>query len=175
MGAETTKRIPAAGAFFRRLAVLVLLWWALDEGRANGWWFGGLVIAGALVARHFFRLEKRVWRFSIFGLLRFVPYFLKLSLNGGWDVARRAFQLRVPLEPSLFSYHARIANPTARLFFTQVISLLPGTLSADLRGSSLKIHALFGTTDELLASAANLEARVADLFGERLTESESCA
>ncbi|HMP75680.1 MAG TPA: Na+/H+ antiporter subunit E [Kiritimatiellia bacterium] len=166
MRTETNNPIPAAGAFLRRLATLILLWWVLDEGRADGWWFGGFIIAGALLARPLFHLEKRAWRCSLPGLMRFIPFFLKLSIHGGWDVARRAFQRRMPLEPTLFDYHARIANPTARIFFTHVISLLPGTLSTDLRGSALQIHALFGSPDELLASTTELETRVADLFGE---------
>lgn len=51
-----------------------------------------------------------------------------------------------------------------------MISLLPGTLSTDLRGRELHIHALFGTPEELQAGTAELESRVADLFGEHLRE-----
>jgi multicomponent Na+:H+ antiporter subunit E len=170
MGALPNIRNLAAGAFLRRLFALILLWWVLDEGRTDGWWFGGIVILGALVARRCFPLPETTWRWSLPGLFRFIPYFLKLSIHGGWDVARRAFQRAMPLDPSIFPYRSRIENPTARVFFTHVISLLPGTLSTDLRGRELHIHALFGTAKELLADTADLEARVADLFGERLPD-----
>lgn len=157
----------AAAGLFRRLGVLALLWWVLDEGRTDGWGFGVLVIGGALVARRYFPLPDTSWRWSLPGLLRFIPYFLTLSVHGGWDVARRAFQRTMPLEPSLFPYVTRLQNPTARIFLAHVISLLPGTLSTDLRGNALQIHALFGTPDELRASTEKLEHRIGDLFGER--------
>ena len=167
MDAQPNIRIRDSGAFIRRLLVLCLLWWVLDEGRTDGWWFGGLVMLGALLARQCFPLSASTWRWSLSGLLRFIPYFLKHSLQGGWDVARRAFRRAMPLEPSLFTYPSRLAHPTARVFFAHVISLLPGTLSADLRGRDVCIHALLGSADELQASIADVEARVADLFGER--------
>ena len=166
MGTKAYIQRRVDGPMLRRLGALIALWWVLDEGRTDGWWFGALVIAGALYARTFFPLEAKAWRWSLPGLLRFIPYFLLLSLHGGWDVARRAFRREMLLQPSLFSYAIRLKSPTARIFFTHVISLLPGTLSTDLRDGSLQIHALFGAPQELREATARLEARVADLFGE---------
>ncbi len=166
MEAQPHNRIAGAGAFLRRALALAALWWVLDEGRTDGWWFGGLVIAGALAARPLFPLADNNWRWSPSGLLRFIPYFLKLSARGGWDVARRAFSRRAALDPSLFIFTTRLENPTARIFLAHVISLLPGTLTADLRGDTLQIHALFGSPDELRTETERLEARVGDLFGQ---------
>jgi multicomponent Na+:H+ antiporter subunit E len=61
----------------------------------------------------------------------------------------------------------RLQRPDARVFFVDGISLLPGTLSADLRDGVLLVHAL-DTKDAVSASLRRLEERVADLFGEQL-------
>jgi multicomponent Na+:H+ antiporter subunit E len=168
MSAKATKRVFDAGVFFRRLAALVALWWALDEGRANGWWFAPFIIAGALVIHRALPASESRWRWSLVGLLRFLPYFIAKSIRGGWDVSRRAFCRTLPLDPLMIDYTTRLRNPTARLFFTHVISLLPGTLSADARGDVIRVHALTGPESEVRAATAELEALVAALFGESL-------
>jgi multicomponent Na+:H+ antiporter subunit E len=53
------------------------------------------------------------------------------------------------------------------LVFIDSISLLPGTLSADLRGDLVTVHALDVRTD-VVEGLATLERRVAALFGESL-------
>ncbi len=168
MAAKFSMGLHDAGAFLRRLAVLAGLWWILDEGRMDGWWFAPAIIAGALLIQYVLPAAESRWGWSAVGALRFIPYFLKQSIHGGWDVSRRAFLREISLDPSMFEYPSRLSNPTARLFFTHVISLLPGTLSADARGNTIRIHALTGAEPELRASAELLEARVADLFGETL-------
>jgi multicomponent Na+:H+ antiporter subunit E len=168
MSAKSNKGEYDAGAFLRRLATLAALWWVLDEGRADGWWFAPAIIAGALLIHWVLPPAQSRWRWSVAGLLRFLPYFAAKSLHGGWDVSRRAFCRDIPLEPLMLDYPTRLRNPTARLFFTHVISLLPGTLSADSRGDAISIHALIGPESEVRAATAELEARVADVFGESL-------
>lgn len=157
-----------AGAFLRRLAALAAMWWVLEEGRTDGWWFAPAIIAGAMLTHLLLPAPASNWRWSFAGILRFIPYFLKQSIHGGWDVARRAFLRDLPLSPSLLEYPTRLQQPTARLFFTHVISLLPGTLSADTRGGIIVVHALTGSAAELHAATAALEARVAALFAEPL-------
>lgn len=168
MAAHSSIGLHDAGAFLRRLAVLAALWWVLEEGRTDGWWFAPAIIAGAMLIHLVLPAPESSWRWSFTGMLRFIPYFLKQSILGGWDIARRAFMREIPLAPSMLEYPARLRNPTARLFFTHVISLLPGTLSADSRDGVILIHALIGSEPELRAATAKLEARVADLFGESL-------
>lgn len=111
----------------------------------------------------------RTRQLSILGALRFVPFFLWESLRGGIDVASRVMRPCLRIEPGTRDYRIHLRNPAARLVYVDCVSLLPGTLSADLRGDRISVHALDITTD-MDADLRRLERRVADLFGERLEE-----
>lgn len=167
--AQQNARAPIA-IWIRRAAVFLLLWWILDEGRLDGFWFAPAIIASALAIHWVLPAAPASWRWTAGGVLRFIPYFLRQSIHGGWDVARIAFRRQMPLDPRLIEYRPRLSHPTARLFFTHVISLLPGTLSADLRVDSIFIHSLSGSEEQLRAATAELERRVAQLFGESIAE-----
>lgn len=144
-------------------AIFSLLWWALTEGEP-AWGVGAPVILLATVAAWRLRLPGRV-RLSLAGTLRFLPYFVWQSLRGGVDVARRALDPRLPLDPALLVYRLRLPPGPARVFLADVVSLLPGTLSAELAGDRLRLHVL----DRASAPAAvrELEGRVGALFGAR--------
>lgn len=96
--------------------------------------------------------------------LRFVPFFAYCSLKGGVDVAGRAFSPRLPLTPAMLDYSLRLPKGTARVFFANIVSLLPGTLSTDIRGDTLMVHVL-DNTSPVFEQLQRLEVAVARLFG----------
>lgn len=97
-------------------------------------------------------------------LLRFVPFFLLRSLLAGVDVAWRAFHPRMPIAPDLIEYPLRLPPGLAQVFMANTVSLLPGTLSAALERSVLKVHVLDGRKD-FLTELESLEQSVARMFG----------
>lgn len=149
------------------LLLLAGAWWVLTEGEP-AWGIGLPVVFLAGAAAWYVRAPGRL-RVSFAGALRFVPYFVRQSLWGGLDVARRALDPRMPLDPALLVYRLRLPPGPARVFLADIVSLLPGTLSAELAGDRLRLHVL----DRAPAPAAvrTLEERVADLFGLRLGRS----
>lgn len=154
--------------FLLYASLLLLFWFALTAGSPATGWFGvPLSLAGALVALKLLPAKGRVW--SLAGLVRFVPWFVLESLLGGADVARRALHPRLPLAPAFLAYHTALPEGPARTFLAGLISLLPGTLSAEWRDGELQVHVL----DEGLAVEGRLrllERRVADLFGLETTD-----
>jgi multicomponent Na+:H+ antiporter subunit E len=94
----------------------------------------------------------------------FVPFFLWRSLQGGVDVARRAFHPRMPITPELLDYPLRLPPGLPRVMLANIVSLLPGTLSATLNREVLKIHVLDGEA-ALLANLDTLEERVGKVCG----------
>lgn len=149
-------------------SLLLLLWFALTSGDPATGWFGiPLSLGGALIARKLLPAKGRVW--SLTGFLRFVPWFVRESLLGGADVARRALHPRLPLAPAVLAYSTALPEGPSRTFLAGLISLLPGTLSAEWSGGELRVHVL----DEGLAVEGRLrllERRVADLFGLEMTD-----
>jgi multicomponent Na+:H+ antiporter subunit E len=145
-----------------RVMGLVAVWWVLTSGEQGSWIVGiPTVLIAAVVS--FRLLPIATWRRSLGGAARFIPYFVYWSASGGVDVTRRALDPRLPLTPGLLHYRLRVPAGTARVFLANVISLLPGTLSADLRGDMLVVHVL-DTTLPILRRLERLESIVASLF-----------
>jgi multicomponent Na+:H+ antiporter subunit E len=153
----------AAPLLWRTLLFLGL-WWVLTEAYPGSWGFGlPMAFLAALTSLAFRRPLGSRW--SLRGVLRFLPFFLWQSWRGGIDVAGRVFQPRLPLAPGLLNLPLRLPAGPARVFLADTLSLLPGTCSVDLdQQGRLRIH----TLDTALFKEADLrrlEGRVAALFG----------
>lgn len=155
----------------RRFAVRALafaaLWLVLVEGELHHPTLAILSIGGAAAMGVKTGIGSG-WRLSARGLLRFIPYFIRISLAGAFDVARRAFRGHRALDPELVHHRLRIPEGRpAYVFFADITSLIPGTLCAGVDGQELTIHAIDRGQNpaELLDE---LEERVAALFGEPL-------
>lgn len=153
-----------------RVGVLALLWWVVAGGTAASWIVGiPAIVAAALLARP---APDAGWRLSLPGALRFTTFFLRESLRGGVDVARRVSAPRPRIAPGLLHYHWRLPSGSpARALFALCAGLLPGTLVANVSEQALLIHALdMGAPvgDDLAA----LEQRVAGLFSLELSAPE---
>jgi multicomponent Na+:H+ antiporter subunit E len=148
--------------FAARAAILAGLWWLLVRGRTDAWLVGlPAVAAAALVSIH---LAGRATRhFSLSGLLVFVALFLRESIRGGIDVARRTLAPRLRVEPGFRKYRVHIKDPAARVLLINCIGLLPGTLAAELDGDLAELH-LLDTRDNPDPQLLRLEQAVARLF-----------
>jgi multicomponent Na+:H+ antiporter subunit E len=61
-------------------------------------------------------------------IIRFALRFLRQSAVAGVDVARRALDPRLPLNPGFIIYPVGLPHGPARNMFTSLMSLLPGTV-----------------------------------------------
>ena len=148
------------------LALYALLWWLLVGGESGSWLIGLPFVLAAVWTRE--RLRRGTGEpLVLSGWLRFVPFFLVQSVLGGIDVARRVLGPELRIEPGFFDYRIRLRSRRARLLFVNTISLLPGTLTAQVDGDRLRVHALDRRSD-LARELARLEARVAATAGEVL-------
>ena len=147
-------------------ALFALGWLVLAGPDPASWIIGAPTVAGAVWAKAWLS-NQQVRGLSLLGTARFVPYFLWESLKGGIDVALRVAGPRVRVDPGYLQYRMRLLRPSARVAFMDAINLLPGTLTADVAGDRLWIHAL-DRGAEPMQSLVDLEVRVGDLFGEHL-------
>jgi multicomponent Na+:H+ antiporter subunit E len=67
---------------------------------------------------------------------------LRGSVAAGFDIARRALNPRLALNPGLVSCPISLPEGTARNVFFAIESLQPGTLPTGAQGDSLIVHAL---------------------------------
>ncbi len=144
--------------------LLAGLWWVLTNGSVASWLIGLPALASAAWAhRHLSGLSSP--RISLIGLARFLPFFLWQSLRGGADVALRTLAPRMRIHPGFSRYRVGLQTPPARIFFTNCVSLLPGTLAADLQDEWLEVHGLNIESDSN-SELTKLERVVARLFAE---------
>ncbi|SHF20084.1 multicomponent Na+:H+ antiporter subunit E [Modicisalibacter ilicicola DSM 19980] len=143
--------------------MLITIWWVISDGDTTSWIIGVPTVAATL----WWSLRQPSASQPLprlIGLIRFIPYFLWESLRGGIDVARIAFSARIAMRPHFCTYILNLPEGPARRVFINAVSLLPGTLSADIRDERLLVHRLrSGPEDNHDLQAC--ERRVADLFG----------
>lgn len=155
---------------FYRLSIagiaLAGFWWLLSGGDPGSWLVGLPVLVFALWAPH--RLGRTTGPLpALLGLLRFLPFFIAESIRGGLDVARRILAPIPRVNPGLASYRTRLRGSGARLLFAYCVSLLPGTLAADLEQDRLRLHLLDAGVDPE-RGLHRLEQAVARVFRETL-------
>jgi multicomponent Na+:H+ antiporter subunit E len=160
---STPPRTPGHGwrVGLRRVVFFAAIWWVLTGGPAGSWLLGAPAV---LLAAW---ISLKLWSsppLSLIGIARFLPYFAHQSLAGATDVALRALRPRMPLSPGLVRHRVRVPAGACRVTLANVISMLPGTLSADLVGDELVIHAL-DTGQDLHEMVIDLEPRIAAIFG----------
>lgn len=143
------------------LPTFFVLWLVLDG--THSWVLGVFVsISGALIVGWLAEGPPPV--LSPSGLAGFITFFLVESLRGGFDVAWRTLNPRLPIEPRFFELKVGLPRGPATTLLISTISLLPGTLSAELKRDEhvLVIHAL---THEGRESVERLQRRIGRLFG----------
>jgi multicomponent Na+:H+ antiporter subunit E len=154
-----------------RAAALALLWLALTGGDLGTWWLGALAVAAATLASLvLLPPATRFW--SPLGTILFIGFFLRQSLVAGVDVARRSFSRGPDLDPAFIEYKLRLPDAAARVFFSNTISLLPGTLGTELRGRELRVHTL-AVKEDLREELRYTEEMIARMFAVELSPDDA--
>lgn len=154
--AGQTSRISLARLTLR-LSGLAALWAILCEG--EGWVVGApvILIAAAVMSR-----GTTADHWSLAGLVRFIPYFLWNSLRGAVDVAARALHPGLPIDPAVLRYEMQLDSTAARVLMANSVTLLPGTLSADVEGNILSVHVL-NVSGPVMETLGTLERHITEL------------
>jgi multicomponent Na+:H+ antiporter subunit E len=93
-------------------------------------------------------------------LVVYTLHFVGQSIAAGVDVARRAFDPRLPLSLGSVRYRPRFGSRTARSAFGTLMSLVPGTLPAGSEPSgTLVVHCL-DVVQPVVSNLMEEEARI---------------
>ena len=95
----------------------------------------------------------------VWAALHYVPYWPWLSIEivkSSIDVARRVLSPSMPISPMVFEIRAEQKTTVGRVVFANSITLTPGTVTMDVDGDRLTVHALSrDTIQALLAGEMN--------------------
>jgi multicomponent Na+:H+ antiporter subunit E len=138
----TRPRIPSTLApTLGRVALFAVLWLVLTEGDPRGLPLAVLaVLVAAAVSLRLLPVGTVRWRRT--GVWGMIVFFVRESIHGGIDVARRALDPRLPIDPGFVDHRIRLPQGASRVLFVCSVSLLPGTLSTRLSDDTLRIHVL---------------------------------
>lgn len=145
-----------------RISVLAALWWVLTSGNSGSWIIGAPVVLLAAYLSMALR-SASVFKVSALGLCQYLVFFVVESIRGGVDVARRAFLPGQHVNPHFLSYRTGLPSGLPRDILVNTLSLLPGTITANIEEDLLTLHAL-AYDMEPLESVKTCEQRVAALF-----------
>jgi len=126
-------------ALLSRAALFTVAWWAVAEGRPVDWPFMLVGVGGALL------LSMRLLppgRWTLLGVVRFIPFFLAESARGGLDVALRALGPGRRTAPGWMEHKFQTDDPDVQLVVANALSLMPGTLCARLEDGRVVVHIL---------------------------------
>lgn len=147
--------------FFRALA-LFLAWWAFTEGDNSGL-LPGLIITALVTFASVRLFPLSHYHIHPVAAVRFALHFLLRSAAAGIDVAGRLLTPRLDVNPGYRTFTTTLPEHGPRWLLANTLSLMPGTLTAGLKGNRLRLHCLdTGMVTE--ADFRRTEARVAAML-----------
>ncbi|MDJ0861697.1 MAG: Na+/H+ antiporter subunit E [Gammaproteobacteria bacterium] len=99
--------------------------------------------------------------------LRALTYWLWLAgevIKANLDVARRILSPSLPISPSVVLVKASQRTDLGRVTYGNSITLTPGTITIDLEGDTLEVHALTREAAEVLQQG-EMDRRVTEMEG----------
>ena len=104
-------------------------------------------------------------------LLRYLPLFVWKSIASGFDVMVRVLTPSLPIHPGLVHYQLSLSHLGARVLLANCITMLPGTISAQLNDDQLIVHTL-DTTLPVHVTINRFERKIAKIFGLEITSGQ---
>ena len=153
-GVSTVREAIARGASF------FTLWIVLTASAKPGDLAFGAFVAAAATWASLRLLPPAAGRVRFAALAARMPRFLWQSVLAGVDVARRAFDPRMPLATGFVLHRTGLPRGPARCAFATVTSLLPGTVPTRDDAEGIEYHCL-DTSQPVAAGLADEERRYA--------------
>ena len=117
--------------------------WLVLTGADAGDLAAGLVAAVAATWASLRLMPAQPWHLHPIKLAGYVLHFLRQSITAGIDVAWRALDPQLRLQPGFVVYPAQLPPGTTREAFCAIMSLMPGTLPCGTtKDNALTIHCL---------------------------------
>lgn len=118
------------------------LWLVIDQSLAPANLLVGVLAAAAATWLSLKLLPPRTGQVRLLRLLQLLPRFLWQSLVAGIDVARRAFDPRLPLATGFIDYPVQLPRGSARNAFELISSLMPGSVPTAETEKTIEYHCL---------------------------------
>ncbi len=105
-------------------------------------------------------------RFHLWGkMVLYLPWLFARIVQSSLHLTKLILHPKLPIHPKLIRYESKLQETPAIVLLGNSITLTPGTITAEVDGQMLLVHAM----DEVSAgdvTSRRLESKIADVFGE---------
>jgi multicomponent Na+:H+ antiporter subunit E len=147
------------------MVVLLSAIWYLLSGKFDLLHFGTGVLTALVIALTYRPVEDgtvlRVGRF-----LAYVPWLILQIVLSNLRVARIVLSRDMPISPTFVRLRPEVPGPRALTLLGSSVTLTPGTLTIDVDGDEIFVHALDAASAQDVRDRT-IERRVAEVFPER--------
>ena len=128
--------------------------------------FGTLSVVGTLLLT--LRMERMAGSASVWPhplrLAMYLPWFTLEVVKSSWTVTRLVLSPKMPISPRLVRVKASQKTDFGKAVYANSITLTPGTITLDVRGDILLVHAITAETAEGV-EAGEMDRRVTLMEG----------
>ncbi len=164
MGEEPSRELRHLLAGTLILAVTWLLWSGHYTGLILALGAGSVALVVWLSARLGLLDEEGAPIHLALGLVTYLPWLLKEIVVANLDVARRIIDPALPIQPQWVVTHGDQRTAIGLVLYANSITLTPGTVTVDVQGHALLVHAVCDVaatgleTDDMNRRCARVEA-----------------
>ena len=106
-------------------------------------------------------------RFQLWGrILLYLPWLFSRIIQSSLHLTKLILHPRLPIHPRLIRYESTLQEPPSVVLLGNSITLTPGTITVEVNGRVLLVHAMDEVSGEDVTSG-RFESKIAEVFGER--------
>lgn len=106
-------------------------------------------------------------RFHLWGkFLLYLPWLFTRIVHSSLHLTKLILHPRLPIHPRLIRYESTLQEPPAVVLLGNSITLTPGTITVEVNGRVLLVHAMDEVAGEDVTSG-RIESKIAEVFGEK--------
>jgi len=132
------------GKFIILFGIWLLLTWNLsDPAQIIAGAVISLIVIGLVGDIFIFKSSRAFNPLKVFWMIVYIPYLMWYILLANFDVAYRVIHPDLPIRPGIVKIKTTLTTDIAKAFLANSITLTPGTLTVDIKGSELYIHWIY--------------------------------
>lgn len=163
-GSRPSPAVNRLRAVTSRAFLLALAWYVVSAGDLRSWAVGAPVVLAASLLQRVDRTDPLLRWWRVDHVIRFGVFYVRHAVAGGVDVALRAIRPDLEVDPGFVTYRLRLPRGPARSLLVVTISMLPGTVAADVVGRKMVVQRIHSGVDAA-RGCRGAEEHVARLFG----------
>jgi multicomponent Na+:H+ antiporter subunit E len=158
---------PISSQFLILKTAALFVMWVMLSGKFDFFHLGLGLVLSFCVAWINSGHSPFVPRFRLWGkILLYLPWLFSRIIKSSLHLTKLILHPRLPIHPRLIRYESTLQEPPSVVLLGNSITLTPGTITVEVNGRVLLVHAMDEVSGEDVTSG-RIESKIAEVFGER--------